>query len=100
MILKLSNLRNQSERRLQRALHVASSLLGWRVPDTVAEVRATSLENEDIDSPLPEELQDPFAVLDRDRQNFPPAPICGCDGPVTGEGPSLNLLAEKITNAE
>jgi hypothetical protein len=101
MILKLTNSHHQSGRYLQRALHVATGLLGWQIPDTAAVVKAASLQDEDVHRQLPKELQDPFAVLDRDRRNFPPAPMHCCNGSqVTVERLSLNLLAEDIVNAE
>lgn len=82
-------------------MHVAAGLLGWLVPDTDVMVKATALEeDEDVYRELPIELQDPFAVLDRDRQKFPAAPMHCCDGRETVEGAPLNLLAEKIINAK
>ena len=99
MILKRTTSQYQSERYLQQALHVATGLLGWLIPDTRALVRATSFKEEDVHGELPAELRDPFAVLDRDRQNFPPAPVHCCHGSrVTAE--RLNLLADEIANAE
>ena len=59
----------ETERRIQGAIHVAMGMLGWLIPDNETAVRATSLESEDISAELPDELKDPFAALDRDREH-------------------------------
>lgn len=96
MILKQPD--NHSERYLQRALHAATGLLRWIVPDSAAVAHATRLEDQDVQSELPDELKDPFAVFDRDPQNCPPAILHSRDGQDTVE--ALNLLSEKNINAE
>ena len=92
-ILKRTDSHKPTDRRFQGALHSAAGLLGWLIPDTDAVVKATSLEDKDFHGELPDELQDPFAVLDRDRQKFARAPVRCCDE-ITAERSSLNLLAE------
>ena len=49
-------------------MHAAVSLLGWILPDTGTAATATSRTDEDIPFELPDELQDPLAVLDGDRE--------------------------------
>ena len=66
MLLKLTRSGKQTERRFRDALHVAMGLLGRLFPDTEAVVRATSLNDEGMQDELPEELRDPFVILDRD----------------------------------
>ena len=52
MILKRNDSREQTERHFQRAMHVATGLLGWLIPDTEARVRATSQEEVGIHGEL------------------------------------------------
>lgn len=59
----------ETERHMQGAIHVAMGMLGWLIPDTETVVKATSLESEDISAELPDDLKDPFAALDRDREH-------------------------------
>ncbi len=66
MLLKRTRWGKQTERRFRDALHVAIGLLGRLFPDTEAMVRATNLNDEGMQEELPEELRDPFAILDRD----------------------------------
>jgi len=66
MLLKRTSSGKQTERRFRDALHVAIGLLGRLIPDTEVVVRATNLIDEDMQEELPEELRDPFAILDRD----------------------------------
>jgi len=66
MLLKRTSSGKQTERRFRDALHVAIGLLGRLFPDTEAMVIATNLNDEDMQEELPEELRDPFAILDRD----------------------------------
>lgn len=101
MILKRTDSTEQTERRFQRAVHVAAGLLSWLLPDSDAVVEATRLEDQDIQGELPDELQDPFAVFDRGRQALATAPVSCCDGSdVTNEGLSLTQLAEEVMNTE
>ena len=88
-------------RRFQSALHVAVGLLGWLIPDTGEVVKATRLEDEDFHGELPDELQDPLAILNRDRQNIAQASASYCDPSEATVGlSSLNLLIEEIANAK
>ena len=66
MLLKRKSSRKQTERRFRDALHVAIGLFGRLLPDTEAVVRATNLNDEGMQEELPEELRDPFAILDCD----------------------------------
>lgn len=66
MLLKRKSLDKQIERRFRDALHVAIGLLGRLLPDTEEVVRATNLNVEGMQEELPEELRDPFVILDRD----------------------------------
>ena len=66
MLLKRTSSGKQTERRFRDALHVAIGLLGRLIPDTEVVVRATNLIDEGMQEELPEELRDPFAILDRD----------------------------------
>jgi hypothetical protein len=84
-ILKRTDSHEPTDRRFQGALHVAAGLLGWLVPDTDAAVKATSLDDEDVHGELPDELKDPFAILDRAQQNFAPVPCCDASG-ITADG--------------
>ena len=59
----------ETEYRVQGAIHVAMCMLGWLIPDSEPAVKATSLENVDISAELPDDLKDPFAALDRDREH-------------------------------
>ncbi len=59
----------ESQYRLQDAMHVAMGVLGWLLPDTETVVKATSTEDEDLTAKLPDELKDPFVILDRDRHD-------------------------------
>lgn len=70
MILKRTDLCEQTDRRFHGSLHVAVGLLGWLIPDNHAVVEAKSVEDEDIHPELPDELRDPFAVLDHDQEKF------------------------------
>lgn len=91
--LKRADSHESTDRRFHGALHVAVGLLGWLIPDKDAVVKATSLEDDDFHGELPDELKDPLAVLDRDRQNFVPLPCCDASE-ITAERSSLNLLTE------
>ena len=66
MLLKRTSSSKQTKRRFRDALHVAIGLLGGLFPETEAMVIATNLNDEDMQEELPEELRDPFAILDRD----------------------------------
>ena len=66
MLLKRTSSGKQTERRFRDALHVAIGLLGRLIPDTEVVVRATNLNVEGMQEKLPEELRDPFVILDRD----------------------------------
>ncbi len=72
MLLKHINPRVLAERSFQGALHAAINLLGWLIPDTETVVKATSVEDGDLQPELPVELRDPFAVLDRERPTVAP----------------------------
>jgi hypothetical protein len=69
MLWKRLNPRAETEFSFQGAMHVAMGMLGWLLPDTHTVVKATSPQDEEISAELPDELKDPFAVLDRDREN-------------------------------
>jgi hypothetical protein len=101
MILKRTDSRERTERRFQGALHVVAGLLGWVIPDTDAAVKAASLDDEDFSGELPDELQDPLAVLDRDLQDAARGSENCCEGSsVTFARSSLTQQVEEVGNAE
>ena len=68
MIAIPSNPRQRTERRFRRALHAAMRSLGWILPATEAEVKATSQEDVAEALELPNELRNPFAALERNYE--------------------------------
>ncbi len=57
----------EDERALAQALVAAVRSLGWLVPDTEEEVGALEGDDSLELRPLPPDLRDPFAILDRPR---------------------------------
>ena len=60
----------ETQRRFRDALHVASGLLKWVLPDSEETVRATGHVDEEMHVQLPEGLRDPLAILDGDPVNM------------------------------
>ena len=101
MILKRIDLFEETERRFRGAMHVAIGLLGWLLPDS-KDVADAEDSKEEIDyEDLPTELQDPLAVLDRERSGLAQGPENPADSrDVSAECSPLSLQTEKSVDSD